>query len=217
MVLHGSFFVCIGFTTACLLYLIVYSFIRDANNASFDDAINRVRRITNEFVELQQLQGRLCWQVAALIREDCQGLLDFIDRACFVEPPQDGEIRELMRAAHAKGLGVYWRPPDFCSNFGSGQPWRGTAAKSLRQQCSMPKRGSLFYASCGLSIRLRWATWNCQSRKQLMCICMERTPYSLPAALQDNRSYKQFWITLRCSGADPSASRKPWRNTLQCA
>lgn len=113
MVLHGSFFVCIGFTTACLLYLIVYSFIRDANNASFDNAIDRVRLITKEFLELQQLQGRereaLCWQVAALIREDCQGLLSFIDHACSVGPPQDGEIRELVRAAHAKGLAVYWK------------------------------------------------------------------------------------------------------------
>jgi hypothetical protein len=113
MVLHASFFVCLGFTTACLLYLIVYSFIRDANNASFDDAIDRVCLITNEFLELQQLQGRereaLCWQVAALIREDCQRLLDFIDRGCSVEPPQNGEIRELMRVAHAKGLGVYWK------------------------------------------------------------------------------------------------------------
>lgn len=113
MVLHVSFFVCIGFTTACLLYLIGYSFIRDANNASFDDAIDRVRLIANEFLELQQLQGRereaLCWQVAALIREDCQGLLDFIDHACSVGLPQDEEIRELMRAARAKGLGVYWK------------------------------------------------------------------------------------------------------------
>jgi len=34
---------------------------------------------------------------------------------------------------------------------------------------------------------------------------MERTPYPpLPIALQDNRAYKQFWIALRCSGADPS-------------
>jgi len=114
MVLHGSFFVCIGFTTACLLYVIVYSFIRERTpDVSFDHAADRLHRITNEFLELQQLQGRereaLCWQVAALIREDCQGLLDFIDRACSVEPPQDGEIRELMRAAHAKGLGVYWK------------------------------------------------------------------------------------------------------------
>ena len=113
MALHVSFFVCCGFTTACLLYLIVYSFIRDANDASFDDALDRVRLITNEFLELQQLQGReregLGWQIAALIREDCRCLLSFIDRASSVGPPQDGQIRELMRAAHAKGLGVYWK------------------------------------------------------------------------------------------------------------
>lgn len=114
MVLHASFFVCIGFMTACLLYLMVYSFIRERTpDVSFDQAADQVRRITNEFLELQQAQGRereaLCWQVAALIREECQGLLDFIDYACSAGPPQDGEIRELMRAAHAKGLGVYWR------------------------------------------------------------------------------------------------------------
>jgi len=114
MVLHVSFFVCIGFMTACLLYLIVYSFIRErAPDVSFDHAADRVRRITNEFLELQQAQGKereaLCWQIAALIREDCQGLLDFIDRACSARPPQNDEIRELMRAAHAKGLGVYWK------------------------------------------------------------------------------------------------------------
>src|SRR5215831_691376 len=112
MVLHASFFVCVGFMTSCLLYLIVYSFIRDANNARFDDAIDRVRLITNEFLELQQLQGEereaLCRQIAALIREDCRYLLDFIDYTCSAVPPQDGKIRELMQAAHAKGLGVYW-------------------------------------------------------------------------------------------------------------
>src|ERR1700746_946711 len=37
------------------------------------------------------------------------------------------------------------------------------------------------------------------------------------AALQGSRSSKQSWIALRCSGADPSASRKPCRNTLQFA
>jgi hypothetical protein len=113
MVLHASFFVCLGFATASLLYLIVYSFIRDPNNASFDDAIDRVRLITNEFLELQQLQDEereaLCRQIAALIREDCRWLLSFIDRTCSAGPPQDGEIRELMRAAHAKGAGVYWK------------------------------------------------------------------------------------------------------------
>jgi len=95
------------------LLVLVYSFIRDANNASFDDAIDRVRLITNEFLELQQLQGEereaLCRQIAALIREDCRWLLDFIDHACSAGPPQDSEIRELMRAAHAKGVGVYWK------------------------------------------------------------------------------------------------------------
>jgi hypothetical protein len=113
MVLHASFFVCLVFTTACLLYLIVYGFIRDANNASFDDAIDRVRLITNEFLELQQVQGEereaLCRQIAGLIREDCRGLLSFIDRACSAGPPQDGEVLELMRAAHAKGVRVYWK------------------------------------------------------------------------------------------------------------
>lgn len=113
MVLHASFFVCIAFTTACLLYLVISSFNRDANNASFDDAIDRVRLITNAFLELQQAQGEerkaLCRQIAALIREDCRKLLDFIDHACSAGLPQDGEIRELMRAAHAKGLGVYWK------------------------------------------------------------------------------------------------------------
>src|SRR6478609_4399643 len=37
------------------------------------------------------------------------------------------------------------------------------------------------------------------------------------AALQGSRSSKQSWIALRCSGADPSASQKPCRNTLQFA
>ena len=113
MVLHASFFVCVGFTTSCLLYLIIYSFNRDANNASFEDALERVRLIKNEFLQLQQLKGMereaLCWRIAALIREDCRWLLSFMDRACSAGPPQDGEIRELMRAAHAKGLGVYWK------------------------------------------------------------------------------------------------------------
>ena len=111
MVLHASFLVCLVFTAACPLYLIVYSFNRDANNASFNDAIDRVRLITNEFLELQQLQGEereaLCRQIAALIREDCRWLLDFIDHAYSVGP-QDDELRELMQAAHAKGVGVYW-------------------------------------------------------------------------------------------------------------
>lgn len=114
MVLHASFLVCWGFITACLLYSIVYSFIRERTpDFNFDHAADRVRRIANEFLKLQQTQGKereaLCWQVAALIREDCRCLLGFIDRACSAEPPQDGEIRELMRAAHAKGLGVYWK------------------------------------------------------------------------------------------------------------
>ncbi len=114
MILHGSFFVCIGFMTACLLYLIVYSFIRErAPDVSFDHAADRVRLITNKFLELQQLQGEkreaLGRQIAALIREDCRRLLDFVDHASSARPPQDGEIRELMQAAHAKGLGVYWK------------------------------------------------------------------------------------------------------------
>ena len=114
MVLHASFFVCLVFATACLLYLIVYSFIRERTpDVSFDHAADRLRRITNEFLELQQAQGKereaLCRQIAALIREDCRCLLGFIDHACSAEPPQDGEIRELMRAAHVKGLGVYWK------------------------------------------------------------------------------------------------------------
>jgi hypothetical protein len=114
MVLHASFFVCLAFTAACLLYVIVYSFIRERTpDVSFDHAADRLRRITNKFLELQQAQGKereaLCRQIAALIREDCRGLLDFIDRACSAGPPQEGEIRELMRAAHVKGIGVYWR------------------------------------------------------------------------------------------------------------
>lgn len=112
MVLHVSFFVCLVFTTACLLYLIVYSFIRERTpDFNFDHAADRVRRITNEFLKLQQAQGKereaLCRQIAVLIREDCRWLLSFIDRACSAGPPQDGEIRELMRAAHVKGVGVY--------------------------------------------------------------------------------------------------------------
>src|SRR6266404_8648165 len=114
MVLHASFFVCLVFTTACLLYLIVYSFIRERTpDVSFDQAIDRLRRITNEFLELQQLQGKereaLCRQIAALIREDCRWLVNVIHHACSVEPSKDGEIRELMRAAHVKGVGVYWK------------------------------------------------------------------------------------------------------------
>lgn len=114
MVLHASFFVCIGFTISCLLYLIAYSFFRERTpDVNFDQAADRLRRVRKEFLELQQLKGREretpSRQIAALIREDCQGLLDFIDRACSVEPPQDGEILELMHAAHAKGLGVFWK------------------------------------------------------------------------------------------------------------
>jgi hypothetical protein len=114
MVLHASFFVCLVLTTACLLYLIVYSFIRERTpDVSFNQVIDRLRRITNEFLKLEQLQGRereaLCRQIAALIREDCRGLLSFIDRACSAGPLQDGEVRELIRAAHVKGLEVYWR------------------------------------------------------------------------------------------------------------
>jgi hypothetical protein len=114
MVLHASFFVCLVFTTACLLYLIFYSFIRERTpNASFDQTIDRLRLITKTFLELQQLQGKereaLCRQVAALIREDCRVLLDFIHRACSAQPPKDNDVRELMRAAHVQGRGVYWR------------------------------------------------------------------------------------------------------------
>jgi hypothetical protein len=115
MVLHASFFVCFAFTAACLLYLIVYSFIRERTPdvISFDQTIDRLRLITKEFLELQQLQGKereaLCRQIAALIREDSRGLLDFIHQACSAGPPKDGEIRELMRVAHVKGLGVYWK------------------------------------------------------------------------------------------------------------
>jgi hypothetical protein len=114
MVLHASFFVCLVFTTACLLYVIVYSFIRERTpDVSFNHAADRLRRITNEFLELQQAHGKereaLCRQIAALIREDCRWLLSFIDRACSAGPPQDGEILELMRAAHVKGIGVYWK------------------------------------------------------------------------------------------------------------
>jgi len=114
MVLHASFFVCLVFTTACLLYLIVYSFIRERTlDVSFDHTIDRLRRITNEFLKLQQLQGKerevLCRQIAALIREDCRWLVYVINQACRAEPPKDSEVRELMRAAHVKGLEVYWR------------------------------------------------------------------------------------------------------------
>src|SRR5689334_9909971 len=101
MVLHASFFVCLVFATASLLYLIVYSLIRErTQNVSFDEAIDRVRRISNEFQELQQLQGRereaLCRQIAALIREDCRWLLNFIHHSCRAETHKDGEIRKLM-------------------------------------------------------------------------------------------------------------------------
>ncbi len=114
MVLHASFLVCLALATACLLYLSVYSFIRERTpDVSFDHAADRVRRITNKFLELQQAQGKereaLCRQIAALIREDCRLLLSFIDRACSAGPPQDGEIRELMRAAQVQGLVVYWK------------------------------------------------------------------------------------------------------------
>lgn len=114
MVLHASFFVCLAFTTACLLYLIIYSFFRErAQDVGFDQAINRLRLLTKKFLELQQLQGKeretLCRQIAALIREDCRGLLNFIHYACSAGPPKDNEIRELKRAAHVKGLGVHWK------------------------------------------------------------------------------------------------------------
>jgi hypothetical protein len=114
MVLHASFFVCLGFATASLLYLIVYSFIREGTpDVSFDQAIDRLRLITNEFLKLEQLQGKereaLCRQIAALIREDCRWLVYVINQSCRAEPPKDGEVRELMRAAHVKGLEVYWR------------------------------------------------------------------------------------------------------------
>ncbi len=113
MVLHASFCVCLGFMTVCLLYLIVYSFIREQTpDDNFDHAADRLRRITNKFLELERLQGKereaLCRQIAALIHEDCRGLLNVIHQACSAGR-QDGEIRELMRAAHAKGLGVYWQ------------------------------------------------------------------------------------------------------------
>jgi hypothetical protein len=106
MVLHASFFICFVFTAACLLYLIVYSFIRERTpDISFDRAAERVRRLTNKFLELQQAHSKerevLCRQIAALI--------NFIDHACSAGPPQNGEIRELMRAAYLRGLGVYWR------------------------------------------------------------------------------------------------------------
>ena len=114
MVLHASFFVCLVFATVCLLYLIVHSFIRERTpDVSFDHAIERLRQITNQFLQLEQLHGRereaVCRQIAALIREDCRWLLNFIHRACPAEPPKDSEIRELMRTAHLKGLEVYWR------------------------------------------------------------------------------------------------------------
>jgi len=114
MVLHASFFVCLILTTACLLYLIVYSFIRErTQDVSFDQAVGRLRRITKEFLELEQLQGKeretLCRQIAVLIREDCRWLVYVIHQACRAEPPNDGEVRELMRAAHVKGLEVYWK------------------------------------------------------------------------------------------------------------
>lgn len=116
MVLHASFFVCLVFTTACLLYLIVYSFIRErTQDVSFNHSIDRLRRITNEFLALQQLQGKereaLCKQIAALIREDCRWLVYVIHQACRAEPPKNSEVRELMRVAHVKGLEVYWKIP----------------------------------------------------------------------------------------------------------
>ena len=114
MVLHASFFICLVFATACLLYLMVYSFIRERTpDVSFDHAAARVRRITSEFLKLEQLQGRereaLCRQIAALIREDCKWLVYVIHQSCPAELPEDSEVRELMRAAHVKGLEVYWR------------------------------------------------------------------------------------------------------------
>jgi len=114
MVLHASFFVCLVFTTACLLYLIVYSLIRERTpDVSLNHAIDRVRLIANEFLELQQLHGRdrevLCRQIAALIREDCRWLLNFIHHACRAKTHKDDEVRKLMQAAHLKGLGVYWK------------------------------------------------------------------------------------------------------------
>src|SRR5438309_6209521 len=114
MVLHASFFVYLAITTACLVYLIVYSLIRErAQDVGFDQAINRLHLITKEFLELQQLQGKereaLCRRIAALIREDCRWLVYVIHQACRDEPPKNSEIRELMRAAHVKGLGVHWK------------------------------------------------------------------------------------------------------------
>lgn len=114
MVLHVSFFVCLAFAAACLLYSLVYSFIRERTpDVNFDHAADRLRLITNQFLEFQQAQGKkreaLCRQIAGLIREDCRYLLSFIDHACSGEPPKEGEIRELMRAARVKGLGVYWK------------------------------------------------------------------------------------------------------------
>ena len=114
MVLHASFFVCLVFTTACLLYLIVYSFIRERTpDVSLDHATERMRLIRNEFLKLQQAQGKereaLCRQIAALIREDCKWLIHVIDQSCRVESAKDDEIRKLMRAAHGKGVGVYWK------------------------------------------------------------------------------------------------------------
>jgi hypothetical protein len=114
MVLHASFFICLVFATACLLYLMVYSFIRERTpDVSFDQAIDRLRRITNEFLQLEQLQGRereaLCRQIAVLIREDCRWLVYVIHQSCPADLPEGSEVRELMRTAHVKGLEVYWR------------------------------------------------------------------------------------------------------------
>jgi hypothetical protein len=36
-------------------------------------------------------------------------LLNFIHYACSAGPSKDSEIRELMHAARAKGLGVHWK------------------------------------------------------------------------------------------------------------
>ena len=114
MVLHASFFVCLVFSTACLLYLIVYSFIRERTwDVNFDQAINRMRLITADFLELQQLQDKereaLCKHIASLIREDSRWLNYVIHDTCRAEPPKDAEVRALMRAAHVKALGVYWK------------------------------------------------------------------------------------------------------------
>jgi hypothetical protein len=113
MVLHASFFVCLVFIIACLLYLAVHTYVRERTpDVNFDHAIDRLRLITKEFLELQQLKGKereaRCRHIAALIREDCRCLLIVIDYACSAEP-STGEIRELMRTAYVKGLGVYWK------------------------------------------------------------------------------------------------------------